>query len=251
MTFIQEMTMRRKRASIKNVLIFIIIVGTIPVSYFYSRKIYSFYMRSYYEKIRGQSIGQLVRKGREMYDNKQYALLSEYLKTLVIVYPDNKELKILEGLTYIKLGRGDIGSDIILSATNGEKLPEPVLEETIRTLYDLKQYKDIIMTMKKNNAAGSPGLLYYYGTSLLNTGNYKAAIPVLQQALQKGRAGYETYLNIGIAYSKINEPRAALPFLERARAMNNNRDTAGALADTYWRLGRYKDAEKILSKMKK
>jgi tetratricopeptide (TPR) repeat protein len=242
------MNMIRKKPSIGKALVVIILAGVIPISYFYSGRIYSFYMRTYYEKIRGQSIKETVRKGRALYDRKKYDELKNYLKPIVIVYPSNRDLKILEGLADIKLGRGDLGTDIILSATHGEQLSGQVLVETVRALYNLKQYKDVIRTMKKNEAAGNPVLLYYYGASLANMGNYKAAVPVLKGAIAQGETGYYVYLEIGIAYSKMNKTRAALPYLERAYRENHNKNTAGALADAYWKSGRYRDAEKILLK---
>jgi tetratricopeptide (TPR) repeat protein len=248
MVLIRGIAMIRKKPSVGKALIVIILAGVVPISYFYSHRVYSFYMRTYYEKIRGQSLQGMVRKGWALYDRKKYAELRDYLEPLVIVYPSSRDLKILEGLVDIKQGRGDLGTDIILSVTHGQQLSGTVLEETIRTLYSLKQYKDVIMTMKKNDAAGNPALIYYYGASLVNTGNYNAAVPLLKEAIARGDSGYDVYLETGIAYSKMNQTRAALPYLERAYRLNPNRDTAGALADAYWKSGRYKDAEKILLK---
>jgi tetratricopeptide (TPR) repeat protein len=239
--------MKKRKSDKTRVLVIIIIIGVALYSYFHSREIYTFYMRTYYEKILGQSPGQLIKKGQELYDNKEYSKLKDYLETPVIVYPDSRELKILEGLAYIKLGQGEIGSDIILSTVDGVKLPVKILEELVTSLYQLKQYKDIIMVFKTNDPAQTVILLGYYGISLVKTEKYKKAIPVLKQVVAKGGAGHEIYLNLGTAYLKIEDARTALPYLERAMAMNRtDPDTARYLAEAYRKLGRQKDWEKIM-----
>ena len=243
--------MNRNKPSIKNILVLIILIGVIPFSYFHSGEIYTFYMKTYYEKVSGQSLEQLTQRGEEMYRNKDYSGLMEYLKTLVILYPDNKELKKLEGLALIKLGQGRIGTDIILSFSNNNKIPEKTLVETVNSLYELKDYKDIVMIMKKNDPGENATLLHHYGISLAKVGNYRAALPALNRTLAKGSADREVYLYIGMAYHRTDETRRALPYLERARAMDvNDSETAGILVDVYRKLGMYKDAEKILRRMK-
>jgi len=55
------------RVSVKKYLIPIIVLGAAALSYFYSGDVYSWYMRTYYEKIRGQSIEQQINKARDLY----------------------------------------------------------------------------------------------------------------------------------------------------------------------------------------
>jgi tetratricopeptide (TPR) repeat protein len=241
---------RRKKPSIKNVLVLIILIGVLPYSYFHSAKIYAFYMRTYYERILGQNVEQLTRKGEEMYGNKDYPELMNYLTTLVGIYPENMELRRLEGLTQIKLGQSKIGTDTILSSAGGKKIPEKTLIDAVNSLYELKDYRDIVMIMKKNDPGEHKGLLRHYGISLAKIGDFRAALPVLKRALAQGGADREVYLQLGMAYNSLNEPRMAIPYLERSREMEaNDPDAAASLAQAYRKLGRYKDAEKILRKM--
>jgi pentatricopeptide repeat protein len=243
--------MNRNKPGIKNILVLIILIGVIPFSYFHSSEIYTFYMKTYYEIFSGKNLEQLIQKGEEMYRNKDYSGLMEYLNSLATLYPDNKELKKLEGLTLIKLGQGRVGTDIILSIAKGKISPEKTLLETVNSLYELKDYKDIILIMKKNDPGENATLLHHYGISLAKVGNFKAALPALNRTLAQGSTDREVYRYTGMAYHKTDQTRRALPYLKRALAMDeNDSETAGSLVDAYRKLGRYKDAEKILRRMK-
>ena len=244
--------MPKKRVNIKNYLIFIMLVGAAVLSYFYSGDVYTYYMRTYYEKIRGQSIEQRLQKAREMYDNHDYEKLRDELKTLTMVYPENRELKKLEGLTLIKLGELRMGAELILSASEGERMPEKLLEETVSALFEKKMYRDIIIIFKKNSPGTNPNLLFWYGVSLYETGGYARAVGYLKQALNEGKADYEIYHYIGLAFEKSGDTRASLPYLEHARNMNaDDPDVGMSLANAYRKLGRYNDAAKIMRKIRR
>ncbi len=243
-------TIRRKRPSIKKALLLIILIGVVPYSYFNSSRIYAFYMKVYYERILGQSVEQLVRAGEKMYHSKEYSELSAYLDTLVRIYPENMALRRLEGLTQIKLGQGRIGTDTLLSSAVGKRLPEETLMEASSSLYELKDYRDIVMILKRNEPGNNKNLLRYYGISLVKVGQNRPSLPVLQRAIAQGAADHATYLHIGIAHNNLGDPRAAIPYLERSRGLDDNDPvTADQLAQAYVKLGRYKDAERILRRI--
>ncbi|OHD64021.1 MAG: hypothetical protein A2176_05350 [Spirochaetes bacterium RBG_13_51_14] len=244
--------MPKRRIKIKNYLIFILIVSSVTLSYFYSREVYTFFMRSYYEKIRGRSIEQQLSRAREMYRNREYTELEEYLRTLIIVYPENRDLRKLEGLTLIKLGKRDRGVDMILTAGGDEPMPEVQLEETVSALFEQKRYGDIAEIFKKNSPGANPNLLYYYGVSLFETEKYAGSTRYLKRAIEEGRRDYKVYHYIGRAYVASGDTRASLPYLDRARNLNvEDPDVANSLAGAYQKLGRYDDAARILRKMKR
>lgn len=243
--------MRRKTVHVKNYLVFLIIVGAGALSYFYSTEVYSFYMKTYYENIRGQSVAQQVKKAEAMYGNRRYAELKEYLHTRVMVYPDNMDMKKLDGLARIKLGEDSKGIDMLLTASGSERMPEKLLEETVGQLFEQQRYRDIIEIFRKNNPGDNPGLLYGYGVSLFETGNTTGAIRELNKAVAEGRTDYEAYHYLGRAYVKNGDLRAALPCLEHARDLNEeDPDVTRSLADAYRALGRYDDSARLLRKIR-
>jgi len=240
------------RVSIKKYLIPILILGAAALSYFYSGDVYAWYMRTYYEKIRGQSIEQQLHKARELYQNHEYEKLRDQLARLTMVYPENSELKKLEGLTLIKLGRLREGAELILSASEGERIPEKLLETTVNALYEEKMYRDILIVFKKNNPGGNSNLNFWYGVSLYETGGYARSVVYLKRALDRGKTGYEIHHYIGMALEKSGDTRASLPYLERARSLNmDDPDVGFSLANAYRKLGRFNDAAKIMRNIKK
>jgi tetratricopeptide (TPR) repeat protein len=241
-----------KRASIKSYLIPIMILGAAALSYFYSGDVYAWYMRTYYEKLRGQSIEQQLHTVQELYDNHEYKKLRDQLTTLTMVYPEDRELKKLEGLTLIKLGEQRKGAELILSASEGGRMPEKLLEATVNALFEEKMYRDILMVFKKNNPGGNPNLLFWYGASLCETGGYARAVAYLKRALDRGRTDFETYHYVGMALEKSGDPRSSLPYLEHARSLNvEDPDVGFSLANAYRKLGRYNDAAKIMRNIKR
>jgi tetratricopeptide (TPR) repeat protein len=206
-------------------------------------------MRTYYEKVRGQSTGELLRTAREMYDSKKYGQVVEYLRPIMMVYPDDREFMKIRGLALLRLGESRGGSDELLSATDGEVMPEKILEETVQALFENRQYSRIIALFKTHHPGDNPNLLYHYGMSLFHTGNYTGAVSQLRKAIDEGRTDRETLHSLALAYDKTGNTRLALPLLERAFEMNEtDRDVARSLAAAYRKLGRYEEAARILRK---
>jgi tetratricopeptide (TPR) repeat protein len=243
--------MAKRRVNIKGYLIFLIIVGAGVYSYFHSQEVYSYYMRIYYEKILGITVEQQVSKAEQLYAGREYEKLKNNLKELLMVYPENRDLRRLQGLTFIKLGERSKGAETILAASDDAPIPEKMLEETARSLYEQGQYRDIVRVLEKRGPGTNPNLLFYYGVALYETGSYARAADNLKKAISEGRTDYEAYHYEGMALYKKGETRAALPFLEHARNMNaEDHEVARSLANTYRKLGRYDDAARILRKIK-
>lgn len=239
--------MAKKRIRISNYLILILIAGAGAYSYFHSREVYSWYMRTYYEKIRGIDVGTQIRNAEEMYRTGEYERLSGLLKTLIMTYPDNRELKKLEGRCLIRLGRPSEGADLILTAAGGERMPERLLIETTTALFEKRMYRDITRLFRNNTPGGNAGLLYMHGVALYEAGRFTEAARNLKGAFERGRNGSDASLYLGRAYDMAGETRAALPYLERARRLNReDPDIVMALANAYRKLGRFDDAARTM-----
>ena len=243
--------MAKKRFNVKGYLVFLILVMAGVYSYFHSQEVYSGYMKIYYEKIRGLTIEEQVGRAEQLYANREYAKVKANLKDLIMVYPDNRDLIRLQGLTLIKLGERSKGAESILSASDDGAIPEKMIEETVHSLHEQQQYRDIVRIFQDKSPGTNPNLLYYHGVALFETGNYPKASENLKKAIKEGRTDYEAYHYAGKALYKKGETRASLPYLEQARNINGeDHDVARSLAATYRKLGRYDDAARILRKIK-
>ncbi len=239
--------MPKKRIRLGNYLVIFLIAGAGAVSYFYSQEVYTWYMRTYYEKIRGMSLDMQIRKAEDMYRAGEYETLLKSLKPLAMTYPENPELKKLEGLCLIRLGRPREGADMILTATGGGRLTGQVLGETTGALFEKKMYRDITNLFSKNSPGDNPRLLYMLGVSFYETGRYREAIRHLKRAYDRGTNGFEASHYLGRAYYQNGDARASLPYLERARMLNReDPDIAMSLAGAYRKLGRYDDAARTM-----
>lgn len=244
--------MRKKRKPIRGYLIVIVIAAALVLSYVYSRRIYVFYLRYYWETLRKLTPEDQVEKAEELFRRGDHAGAADLLRTLALVYPDNRDIAALYGRTLIRLGDGVRGADMILLAYGREKIPGELLEETVRALFVRRHYRDILDIFRRQAAGQNPNLLFYYGIALFETGDYGGAIDRLTAALREGRRDHEVYLFLGRAHDMKGDTAGALPHLERARAMNvEDPRVARSLAKAYRKLGRYDDAEKILRALKR
>ncbi|MBN2079426.1 MAG: tetratricopeptide repeat protein [Spirochaetes bacterium] len=244
--------MARKRIHIRGYLILIIIAAVLVLSYMYSRRIYIFYLGYYWEKIRGWTPEDRVRIAEDIYRQGDYDRAADLLRTLHLVYPDDRDIAALYGRTLIMLGDGVRGADMILLAFGNGMIPEEILEDTARTLFDRRHYRDLIDIFSRQTPGQNPNLLYYYGIALFETGDYRGAIERLTGALREGRRDYEVYLFLGRAHDLNGDSAGALPHLERAREMNvEDPRVARTLAKAYRKLGRYNDAARILRSLKR
>ena len=141
---------RRRRNGLAKYIIPALIAAAGVYSYFYSADVYAWYMRTYYEKIRGMNAGDHLREAEKMYAGGEYVKLRSYLKTLAIAYPENREMKKLQGLTLIRLGEKRKGADMIIMACEGGPIPRNMLKDTVRVLFEYNQYRDITDVFRTN-----------------------------------------------------------------------------------------------------
>ncbi|HPC42464.1 MAG TPA: tetratricopeptide repeat protein [Spirochaetota bacterium] len=243
--------MAKRRTNKTGYLVFLILVGAGVYSYFHSQEVYSGIMKTYYEKVRGLPVEEQVRRAEELYAKNEHEKLEIYLKDLLMAYPDNHDLIRLQGLNLIKLGQRSKGAESILSLSDDEAIPEKLIEETVQSLYEQRQYRDILRVFSHRSPGRKSNLLFYYGAALFESGEYAKASDYIRKAIIEGRTDYETYHYAGKALLRKGETRASLRYLERAREMNEE-DThvARSLADAYRKLGRYDDAAKVLRRIK-
>lgn len=238
--------MRSKRPALAKYIVPAVIVAAGVFSYFYSGEVYAWYMRTYYEKILGLSAGERVEKAEKMYAAGEYEKLRAYLKTLIIAYPADRELKKLNGLTLIRLGERRKGADMILMACEGGPIPRNMLKDTVLVLFEHGQYRDVLDVFRVNSPGGDPDLLYCFGVSLFQTGRHAKAITIMKKAVERGNRGYRTFHYIGMAHLLSGDSRASLPYLERAWAITKeDPEVARSLSNAYRKVGRYDDAARL------
>jgi len=243
--------MAKKRFNVKGYLVFFILAGAGAYSYFHSQEVYSGYMKIYYEKMRGLTVEQQIGTAEKLYAGHEYEKLKDYLRDLIMVYPENRDLRRLQGLTLIKLGDRSRGAETILSASDDAPIPEKMLEDTAQSLHEQGQYRDIVRVFQKRSPGTNPNLLFYYGVALYETANYAKAADILKKSITEGRTDYEAYHYAGKALDKKGDTRASLSYLEHARGMNEeDHDVARSLANAYRKLDRYKEAARILRKIR-
>ncbi len=231
----------------RNRFILLIIAGTVALSYFYSEEVYSFYINFYYTRIKGVNKEEMLKKAEGMFREKRYEELKKYLRTLIILYPDNRELKLMEGLTYIRLGEKTRGADLILYHIGDGPLPRAALEEVAQVLYERELYREIIDLMETQDPGATQNTRFVYGMSLYHAGRYGEAVEQLRGAVRAGRTDDRVHRYLGLSYARMDDLNNAIKYLEHARNLNYyNRAIIRDLIEVYRKKGRYDDAERLL-----
>lgn len=236
----RSVNMRRK-------LVVILLVGAVAVGYWKSAEVYGFYMRFYYQMILKKSKDELIAEARELLVKKNYPALAKSIRTLALVYPENREIKKIQAMGLIKTGEKQRGVEILLSMVDEEKIPPAVLEEVIMTMFDDRRYADIILVLAANDHQDNPTILYCLGVSHFETGNWRAAAATLALAVREGRTDARARFYLGRALIETGRLAEGIPHLEDAyRANDRDKDVAEALMLAYRKAGRIKEADALL-----
>jgi tetratricopeptide (TPR) repeat protein len=230
----------------KKLVVLLILAGSGVYSYYHSDEVYRYYLTAYYFKIKKQDKSDLLESADLLAREKKYRELGSHLKKMMLLYPDDPDLKRRAAMTLFATGERDRGTDLILSVREKTGIPEPVLEETVESLYERGFYRDIIDILK-HRGSDNPNVLYRYGLSLYNEKEPHRAIPLLRRAMLAGRTDYLAHYHLGLALEKTGDDREALvQYREAWNLKHRDEDVNRALVRVYRKLGRYDEAAKLL-----
>ncbi|MFC1668767.1 tetratricopeptide repeat protein [Spirochaetota bacterium] len=236
---------------LKRIIILVLIGLTVYASLNYSSDIYIGYMKFYYKHVKRKSLNDMISDARRMYKNKKYVKLNKHIETLIIVHPENRQLKKIAGFNYIKLGQEERGVNLLLSSFAGEKIPGNILHNIIRILFKKKDYMHVVEVLDDNNHGNDLDMMHMYGISLYKTGEYKKALGKLIKVAGKMEKDYKLFYYIGRSFENLNDLKNAARYLDHARKLNYlDADVNQSLVRVYRKRGKLEMAEMILRAQK-
>ncbi|HOO73479.1 MAG TPA: hypothetical protein PK926_17090 [Spirochaetota bacterium] len=232
--------------------LFIILLsaGTAAVSYFYSRDIYSFWLKAYYVHYKKCTREQMIEEAYRVMKLKDPAALKEYTNKLVLVYPDSDQARLMNGIALLRSGETEQGLALIVSSIDGVKLPGALIDESVSALYKEKYYAEIVSIMQGRKSLNAE-TNYYYGRALYEMKSYVRAFAQLKIAHDQGQGGDDLYYYLAVCSDKSGKRGDALAFMKRAWELAPDVDrNAQGLIDLYRRAGMQEQAEKVVRKLK-
>lgn len=235
----------------KKLIIIMILAGSAAYSYFHSEEVYHYYLTTYYFKVKKHTRESLMKEADILYKENKYHDLEDYLEKLMVVYPDDFELRKAAAMNYMKLEQRDRAADMILSIKEKTGIPDEMFEGTVESLYDRGFYKEIADIMR-HRGSDNPNILFYYGISLYSLGDNNRSIQTLKQAINNGKTDFLPYYHVGLAYERMKQYPDALHYYREAwtRKYRDN-DVNRSLVRVYRVMGKYDEASKMLRLMKK
>lgn len=217
------------------------------LSFVFSMPIYRFYLRTYHITFRGETRESSVKHALKLFNEKKYSELKGYLTSLIILFPDNADLKLMQGLVFIREGHTEQGAGLLLDSLNSTSPNRKLLYKAVRILFKAQAYADIASELGRFDIEDDSELLYYRGVSVLKTGKPKNAFQILSKAERAGKRNAAIYYYLGLCAEQIGEKKEALGFLIRARHKNPlDQEIKKALARMYQLNGLLGKSERIL-----
>jgi tetratricopeptide (TPR) repeat protein len=232
----------------KKFLFLIILTSfTVFVSVRYTADLKKFYIETWYLHIKKITPETALKKCKAMYKKKEYPELMDYCTDMMMLYPENREIRGIAGMTSLKLGNHLAGAQLLLSSIENPLDNPALFKRVIVILFKEKNYGDITAALSEYPVHHDTGLLYIYGVSLLRLGDIQKGLRYLQQSEERGNINYEVYYYLGFAHDRLGNTEKARGHLEEALRLNPlDNETRKLLVATYSKLKQYKKAELLL-----
>lgn len=229
----------------KFMFVLLIAAGTVYVSYKYSTRVYTWYIKIYYDKMYTQS--ELLVKAADMYDKKEYRELEGFLDTVMHIYPENNELKKIAVKNYLQLG-DPVKSAAIYTVIADSSIEENhTFEEVLKNLYSNGNYGDLLYFYDRKILLNNVNTAFYYGVALYKKGRYDESYKSLLFSKSNTFMLPELSFYLGLNLDKKGETGEAMKYIKTAfESDKSNREYKKALIDIYRKLGYYKEAEILL-----
>jgi tetratricopeptide (TPR) repeat protein len=245
--------------------ILILLLLTAGVSYFYHEGLYIFFYKTYYSRIKKESLDASIQKSEKLYKEKKYKALKEYIKPLIEIYPDDKHLKKIAARTLIKTALMDKKEHE--AGKHEEDIAEPgdaekgarLLMECIdplkdRELFSLAMdvffkggwYSDVVRLLQNYPIGREFELHRIYGISLFKVNRYTDALQHLKEAEKMLKGNYDIYYYTGIIHERNkNMPEAVLNLEKSLELKNCDNEVRQSLIRAYTAMKKFDKAEKI------
>jgi tetratricopeptide (TPR) repeat protein len=162
------------------------------------------------------------------------------------MYPENRELKRLQGLSAIKLGRRLEGARMVVrTIAPGEDISG--LAGIVEIFYEEAQYADIVDLLARRNLSGDRYLMQIYGIALSREKKCAQAVVHLSEAIRLGAGDLDTRLYRGLCLEEMGRLDEAIADFEEAYRIDPVRkDVQQALARAYRKAKRFEQAAKLM-----
>ncbi len=230
----------------RYIFIIVVLISSV-ISYFFSREIYFFYIETYYLTIKKETPDSSAKRAWQLYRDKNYSELKDYLNIILYLFPDSREIKRIAGLYHIEVGNSEKGARLILSILSEKDPDRRSLAKSIEILFQNELYVDVIEELSRFHIGDDLELTFIKGVSLYKLERYRDALRYLLASRKLGNNSFEIYYYLGLTYEKLRRYKDSIKSLLRAGELNSvNRDVIGALIRLYQKSGQYNMAERLL-----
>ena len=233
------------------ILLMLLIIASAGTSFFFSRDIYRFYMKVWYQTIQGTDHAMIRERCELLKKEGKHDELDAYLTGLEAAFHDQNDTLRLVGDCYLKMGNISRGAELVAASmangSSGGKVSPKALKEGVRLLYREGYYGDVAGTIMAHDLHNDPELFYLAGMSYFHTEKYGKAKEMLQKAMARGYPTGRLWYYMGFAAMKSGDRKNAERWLLAAhRQDRKDMKPRKALAELYQKRGAYGRAASLM-----
>ncbi|MBP7901966.1 MAG: hypothetical protein KA015_04015 [Spirochaetes bacterium] len=237
----------------KMVFVLLLIAVAAAAGYYFSRDIYSFYVKIYYTQINKEAYSDDLQKLGILYDSGVPSM-DEFEKLFIKLNsydPSSVQINTIGTLYYATYKKDFITASYYFNRSRSGKTGDfTVLRRIIPFFYAGEYYSDIAAILKEYDISHEKELLYFASMSFYKTGNFKEALSyfrVLDKTGTKSAELYEMAGKIMEHEAKGDRKKLALivPYYEKAYEMEKSTsEYRDNLVRLYLKLGMNDKAKK-------
>ncbi len=232
---------------LRRILVLCIVAASIIAALFLRPQVKNEGYRIYYLKIKKMHASQAEKVAEALYEKKDYPGAIDRTEKFLIAFPGSTRLKRIRGLSLYMSGAHLEGAKYLFPLLSDSEEDMRLVQNIAATLFEDRYFPDVVMLLSKISPGRDPALNFYYGASLVETGNIRKALSHLEKSEARGSNNSDVYYYLGRAHEKLGDDKTAITQYRQALFINRfHREAKKALIALYTKKGNYKEAERIV-----
>lgn len=222
--------------SFKRVAIVLLTVAVIAVSYFYSEKVYGFYLSFYYKEVKDFKPADITKKAEVLLKEGERIECDLFLRKMLLVFV--RDIDSLQAISriYMSMGERERGVALFLQTLEDADI---TLEEANWIIPELARegyFGDIRVLLADRNFSGS--VRGFYGIALYYTGYFDDAIVQLLSAISEEGGNSTLFYCLSQAYERLGDNSQAFVYMEKAYKLAPNNQS---IKKEFFRLSNFRN----------
>ena len=199
---------------LKKVLTLILAIVVIAVSFFYSERIYGFYLSVYYKNIKNFTSDDINQRVKTMFEAGEKDECKLFLRQMLLVYFRDVDMMRTLSRIYLDMGEHEQGAALFLHTLEDNSITLEDANILIPELAKGGYFSDIKALLTDRDFSGR--MRGFYGIACYYTGYFKEAVTELKSALREEGDDPTLLYCLAKSYVQLGNTKEAFSCIEKA-----------------------------------